>query len=315
MVGGGVVGSAVAYRAAGLGADVTLVDAGEGRASDVPGALLNPVRGQNGRVDPDALAGLAETWALVDALAARGFAVPHGRTGVLRPVPDERAREKWAANLPPDLDHAWLDPTGAPGLAPGWHAVLSLPGGGWLDGAAFTAALRAASGARTVAGWATEWDGRGVTLASGEHLDAERVVWCGGSIGASRAGLAATHRRGSLLLTSRPAAPVPLSFGVYAAPAATGGVLGATFEVPSPAFDDRPPALASLAWLLGKAATLLADLSPEVTGRWTGSRLSTAFAGRRPDGSFVLSGLGSKGFLLGPLLARRLVEDPVFAGP
>ena len=58
--------------------------------------------------------------------------------------------------------------------------------------------------------------------------------------------------------------------------------------------------------LLGKGAALC-DLSGlRVTGHWTGSRLSGLKVGRDESGAWHLSGLGSKGFLLGPLLAREL---------
>lgn len=314
VIGGGVAGSAVAYFAARAGAKVTLVDAGEGAASRVPSALLNPVRGQNGKVEPRALEGLALTWALVDALTAGGHSIPHARGGVLRPVPDEGVRERWSRQLPPDLLHEWLSGADVPHLAPGWSSVLCLPTGGWLDGAAFTRALLRASGARVRSGWASDLRANGATL-NGVFLPADRVVWCGGSVGAAKAGITGQHRAGSLLLLDRAPTPVPLSFGVYAAPAARGGVLGATFEAPRNEFALQPPPLRSLAWLLDRGARLLRDLSPATTGVWSGSRLSTRSVGPQPNGTWNLAGLGSKGFLLGPLLARELTACPEFWFP
>ncbi len=308
VVGGGVAGGALAYFASLRGAEVILVDAGEGAASTVPAALINPVRGQGGTVDPDAVAGAKLTWQLVGSLVRAGHSVPHGRTGVRRPVPGEDTRRRWAANLPPDLEHAWLEPGTVSGLADGWHAVLDLPLGGWLDGAAFCAALRAASGAQVVSGWAAKLEAGRVTLEEGDTIEADRVIFAGGSVGASRLGWPGQHRAGSVLLLERSPVTVPLSFGVYATPAAGGGVLGASFEAPSPEYAPNGLPSESLAWLLAGAGRLLRSELLKQTGSWTGSRLSTRCVGRRADGTWALTGLGSKGFLLGPLLARRMIE-------
>ena len=132
------------------------------------------------------------------------------------------------------------------------------------------------------------------------------VLHCGGSVGSGWANEGRTHRMGSLLTLDRAPAALPLSFGAYLAPAATGGVLGATYETPAPHWPPPALPLASLGWLLNKGETL-ADLGGVgVTGRWTGSRLSGLRHGQDARGVWHLSGLGSKGFLLGPLLARDL---------
>lgn len=304
MVGAGVAGASVAFFAARDEHDVIVVDAGFGRASDVPSALVNPVRGQSGRVDEGALEGMRLTWSLLAEVQARGFEVPHGRTGVWRPVPDERTRAKFEASLPSGLAHAWHLPEEVPGLAAGWHSVLELPEGGWLDGPAFVSALLAASGARLERGFASRIE-RDRVIVGEDTFSADVVVRCGGSVG-SRGG---THRSGTMLLLDAAPSAVPLSFGVYAAPDARGGVLGSTFEAPTTRYVAASPPLSSLAWLMGKASGLLADLSPRVTGTWTGTRFSNASAGRLPDGTWALTGLGSKGFLMGPLLARNLTSE------
>ncbi|MDB5045048.1 MAG: oxidoreductase, partial [Deinococcus sp.] len=225
---------------------MTVIDAGLHAASTVPAALLNPVRGQSGAVDAGAPEGMALTWALVQTLIAAGHDVPHGKTGVLRPVPDARTRARFEQRLPGDLTHRWLAPAESPvPLSPGWDAVLHLPEGGWLDGGAFTRALLTDSGARVVRGRARSWDAGSVTLEDGQRLAAGAVVWCGGSVGASWVGAScmgaewtganevatghpASHRAGTMLLLSRPATSVPVSFGAYLSPAQVGGVLGAT---------------------------------------------------------------------------------------
>lgn len=309
VIGGGIAGACTAYFAARAGAEVTLIDAGQARASGVPAALINPVRGQNGRVEPRAVAGMRQTWALLDALMEAGFELPHGRAGLYRPVPDAPTEQRWAANLPDDLSHAWRSADQVPGLAPGWHCALFVPEGGWLDGGAFVRALISASGARVIRARARRWSQNRATLSTQQDVAADLVFWCGGSVGAGWAGLDAQHRGGSLLTLDRAPAPLPLSFGVYASPAAVGGVLGATFEAPSSTCAVDGPAPRSLAWLTERAGRLLADPAPAVTGMWSGSRLSGLRCGRGLDGVWTLAGLGSKGFLLGPLLARHLVGD------
>ncbi|WP_082869829.1 NAD(P)/FAD-dependent oxidoreductase [Deinococcus puniceus] len=317
MIGAGVAGASVAYFLALAGATVTVLDAGLHAASTVPAALLNPVRGQSGAVDAGAVEGMALTWELVQTLVGGGYDVPHGKTGVLRPVPDARTRARFEKRLPAELAHTWLTPAESPvPLSPGWDAILHLPEGGWLDGAAFTRALLAASGARVVLGQARKWDATSVELHGGTRLEGKAVVWCGGSVGASWAGHPATHRAGTMLLLSRPVSPLPISFGAYLSPAAPsgkalGGVLGATFEEPSLTFNAGPLPLGSLDWLL-KKGDALADMSGvQVTGRWSGSRLSGLRVGQTQQGWWQLTGLGSKGFLLGPLRARELAGQVV----
>ena len=88
-------------------------------------------------------------------------------------------------------------------------------------------------------------------------------------------------------------------------------MLGATFEAPT---NSHAEALAlglplkSLDWLLAKGAALSDLRGVGVTGRWTGVRLSPLRCGPDESGVWHLSGLGSKGFLLGPLLGKGLVE-------
>lgn len=319
VIGGGIAGASAAYFLSRLGVRVTVIDAGIHAASSVPSALINPVRGQSGGVDARALEGMALTWALLRELSGGGHDVPHAQTGVLRPIPDDPARARFERRLPPALAHRWLGRAERPApLSPAWAHALWLPEGGWVDGAALVRALLAASGAEVVRGRAVRWTAHSAEVAgaAGDHsLPAafQAVVHCGGSVGSGWAGERRTHRMGSLLTLDRAAADVPLSFGAYLAPAASGGVLGATYETPAQGWPEPALPLTSLGWLLGRGEAL-ADLGGvRVTGRWTGSRLSGLRHGRDDSGVWHLSGLGSKGFLLGPLLARELAEQVVDA--
>ncbi|WP_261663970.1 FAD-binding oxidoreductase [Deinococcus sp. Marseille-Q6407] len=321
VVGAGIAGAAVAYWAAQAGWQVTVVDAGPGTAaSEVPSALLNPVRGQSGKVPARAAEGLALTWALIEQMETQGQLVPHGRTGVLRPVPDEATQQRFQRNLS-GLEHSWWAPQEVPDLAPGWQAALFLPQGGWVDGAALCRALLNVSGARRVTGRVVAAEGSWVQLADGTRLAADALVWCGGSFGSDMRPEgqqpAQGHRAGTLLRLAQSPGPRPLSFGGYLAPAAVGGILGATFERPTAHWSAVQLPLSSLDWLLERGGRLRSLAGLEVSGQWSGTRLSGLRAGpadlgtAAPEqgraGQWELTGLGSKGYLLGPLLARELV--------
>lgn len=305
VAGAGIAGASLAYQAAQRGWRVTVVDPqnGEG-ASQVPAALLNPVRGQGGRVAPRALAGLARSWALIAEVQA-AYAVAHGRSGVLRPVPDQAHYEAWRAHLPAELSR-WLRPQEA-GLGPQWYRALEVSQGGWVDGGGLVRALLQASGSTLLKGRVQGWGARQVTLCGGQSIRADAVVNCTGAAGAVRG--EGVHRAGSLLLIQG-APERPISYGAYLSPAAAGGVLGATFEAPQRSEADARalgvPA-ASMRWLLEKGEAL--GNWSEVTGYWSGVRLS-GIPLAQPDaaGVYHLRGLGSKGFLLGPLLASELLE-------
>ncbi|GEM49809.1 NAD(P)/FAD-dependent oxidoreductase [Deinococcus cellulosilyticus] len=306
IVGGGIAGSALAYFATKEGLETVLVDAGKHAASDVPSALINAVRGQNGHVVEGGLEGARFTFALLDELSAAGFEVPHSRAGIYRPVPDEKTFLKWMKNLPENYPHEWLEQAPAEvHLQEHWYRVLYLPVGGWVDGQAFCAALRIASGARVIRQTAVSIVPDRVVLQDQTALEGT-VVFCGGSYGASQAGFAGTHRRGSLLLLQDTLSPLPVSFGIYATPARKGGVLGSTFETPEDRCSPQGLPLKSLNWLLEKARLTFRTLEPNFSGVWTGVRYSGATL---PEGLLTLTALGSKGFLLGPKLARDMVQQ------
>ncbi|GGJ30556.1 NAD(P)/FAD-dependent oxidoreductase [Deinococcus roseus] len=306
VVGGGIAGSSLAYFAARAGIQTILIDAGKHTASDVPSALINPVRGQNGHVVEGGLEGAQFTFALLDELQKQGFEVPHSRAGVYRPVPDEKTFLKWVKNLPEGYPHEWLDR--APlqtNLQDHWHKVLFLPVGGWVDGKAFCTALQEASKAQILRQTAVSIRPDGVVLQDQTFLQGT-VVFCGGSHGATLAGFAGTHRRGSLLLLNDTLSPLPVSFGIYATPSRKGGVLGSTFETPSTECRPYGLPLSSLSWLMEKARLTFKTLQPDLSGVWTGVRYSGATL---PEDLLTLTALGSKGFLLGPKLARDRVEQ------
>lgn len=338
LVGGGIAGASLAYFLSRLGHGVTVLDAGLDTASQVPSALLNPVRGQSGQVDAQMIAGMRFTWQLVTDLQAQGFGIRHQRAGLWRPLPNDKTQAKFCRNLPADLPHSWHSAEALSGTLSGdWPHLLFIPEGGWLVGAELVQALLAAAqqrGAKLLRGRALSWTSNTMQTEQ-EQLKGAAVVFCGGSLGASWRNQASrsrghssleqtaeVHRAGTLLYLDHVPAQT-LSFGAYLTPTTSiptkpavagqdlpiprlAGVLGATFEAPSSQHAAGPLPLESYSWLLAKGAALVPLEGRSVTGSWTGVRLANLRAGQAAGGHWELTGLGSKGFLLGPLLASQL---------
>jgi len=307
IIGAGIAGAAAAYFAAQRGFAVTLIDAGQGTASLVPTALINPVRGRAGKIIDGGASAARFTFSLVSSLLAAGHVIPHG-LGLWRPVPDLATRQSWQEALAkvPDLPHSWHEVPFELGLKEEWHSALFLPESGWLETAPFLAALISASGAKTIKARVIDHPRciKGemvVTLENGETLTAERALWCGGALGATQNHLGrATFRPGSFAILNRQLSPLAMSFGLYSAPFGGASVAGPTREPRSARYDDsdNPRALAALAtridamWREGS----------EIASHFRGVRLEAA-----PDEPHCesLTGFGGRGFLLAPISAAR----------
>lgn len=321
VVGGGIAGWSAARFATGRGCAVTLIDAGIDRASDLPVALVNPVRGRQGRVVARGIEGMRATFALVDALRAEGHAIAHGR-GLFRPLigasPDRAA---WAARLPSDLRWRWHAAAPASlGLVDRVPAIEWLDAG-WIAPRGLLAAL-ATCGARSVVGEVVDVDPSSVVLASGERFVADHVVWCGGAWGASRLDRAMRHadlanddghyRPGSLVVAPRALASDALAFGLYVVPldrrhgvdADAMTILGPTSEASRSVYPDGEVPADAVDALAAHIARTLREPST-ITPAWRGVRLSRLSSRARATLGAVptITALGSRGYLTGPLLA------------
>ena len=323
VVGGGIAGWSAAWFAMRRGASVTLIDAGVDRASDLPVALVNPVRGRQGRVVARGIEGMKATFALVDGLVADGHSIVHGR-GVFRPLPPgSRDRATWAARLPDDLRWRWHDE--APptlGLVDAGPA-LELPEAGWIAPRGLLDALTTC-GARRVHAEALRVDPTSVELAGGERLTADRVVWCGGAWGASRLDRSPAHeelanddghyRPGSLVVAPGTLTAEALAFGLYAVPldprhgidADALTILGPTREASRNAYPEgevMPEAIEALR--VDIAAVLRAPAA--ITPLWRGVRLSRLSSRARAQLADLqtITTLGSRGYLMAPLFAAE----------
>lgn len=324
IVGGGIAGWSAAYFAARAARQVTLVDAGIHRASDLPVALVNPLRGKAGRLVPRGIEGMRATFALIDALRDAGHRIEQGR-GLFRPLIDvglpAHQREYWKARLPEACAFEWRD--AAPpslGLAQPVPA-LYLPEAGWVAPRGLLDALRIASRATLLEeeALAIEVDPRTragvVSLAGGSRLAARSLLWCGGAWGASRLDCEgddrtdgdAIYKPGCLVVMPGTLTRDAMSFGLYAIPLPDGSTLvGPTREPSQPGFpDDGIPGI-PVARLQDRVAQVFGT-RVKPSSIWRGVRLvhpSAAVAQRLRDVASITS-LGSRGFLMAPLLASE----------
>jgi D-amino-acid dehydrogenase len=193
VVGAGLVGLALAYELACLGATVTVVDgAHPGRATDAGAGILSPVTS----AEAD-----AEVWpflrqcgahypALLERLAADGAdleATGYQRCGILSLVlrPNE---EEWFAPFAELVlrrapgEAAEISPSEAGSLFPPLgpvHRVLHAPGSARVDGRGMAAALRGAARARGVAFVAGVVDGVTGGGAGGRSVTSVQVEGAG----------------------------------------------------------------------------------------------------------------------------------------
>lgn len=338
VVGAGIVGSACAYAASVLGADVTLVDADRtGRATSAGAGIISPWSSAVDDPDWHALAcSAARAYpALVAALAAEGeTALGYRQVGALVLADTaERQREisqrllARQAQWPEMGDISSLDPAQArdlfPPLRPDVRAV-HIGGAARVDGRLISAALRRAAGrngATILPGEAVlrcaHGTVEGVTV-DGQFLPADAVVAATGAwtdAFLEPAGLAAgvTAQRGQIVHiglgmtdTSRWPAILPGGTGHYLLAFDDSRVVaGATRESGS-GFDYRVTP--------GGLAEVLHQALAVAPGLASGTYLETRIGfrpmgpGIRPllgplpgaDGLVVATGLGASGLTMGP---------------
>jgi glycine oxidase len=341
VVGGGVIGAAVAWTLARAGLAVTLLERGTlaGEASGVAAGMLAPLSESHeaGALTRAGLASLALFPALVEELRdATGIDAELDRSGCLRVPADEAEAEALLARA--DDERRWLDAREVRRLAPGLvhegRGALFAPREAHVRSALLTRAFAAGAalrGARLETGVAAHGllrDGArvcGVASSAGER-PAGAVVLCPGPFAAACAAwlgedarIPVEPVRGQLVqLAPEPgAAPRTIVWGrdVYLVPRRDGSlVAGATVE--RVGFDARVTA-EGVAALLAAARSLLPALA--------GARFLGAAAGLRPDtpdhlplvgpwpdaaGLVLAAGHYRCGVLLAPLTGR-LVADGI----
>ncbi|RMH59716.1 MAG: FAD-binding oxidoreductase [Bacteroidetes bacterium] len=302
-------------------------------ASGAAAGLANPFMGRRARPVwrmPEALDALHEARARADAEAAFTAA------GVLRPALDARQAEPFRQTADRFPDRAcWLPAPAVTERYPAVHAphgALLVTAGGAVAVPAFVEAMLAAArkrGAEVHTGhrlraWG-EHDGIAyVDLDSGERLHAGTVLLAMGYGGLLHPALSNLHLhgvKGQTVRLRRPAGlePLPpLSGSGYVVPDGETLVLGSSYEH---TFDDLRPSPEQTRRILDQARRMVPTLPDAALVEETAGVRVGVPGTRRPllgplpghRRCWIFTGLGSKGLLMAPLLARwlpRALTDP-----
>jgi glycine oxidase len=344
VVGGGAIGLAIAWRAAGAGMAVTVVDERPGRgASWAAAGMLAPVTEVHYGERPLLALNLASAarWpgfaAEVEEVAGRPVGYrPGGTLAVARDADDNAALEDlYQLQLRCGLEVERLGSRECRRLEPGLHPSIRggvlAAGDHQVDNRALVEALLVAcqrAGVRMVEDRATELATEadrvtGVVLAGGGTAGGGSVVLAAGCWSGSLGGLAAEVLppvrpvKGQLLYLRGPA-DQPLcsrnvrGLEVYVVPRGDGRVVvGATVE--EQGFDTRVTA-GAVGDLLRAALELLPDvaeleLAETVTGLRPGSPDNAPMLGPAgPEGLVVATGHYRNGILLTPVTADAIAE-------
>lgn len=301
VIGGGIAGASLARAARAEGLAVTVIDDPDSvAASGNPAALVTPALdaggGPRAALHAQALARAATLYeAQPGAVIARE---------VLQLATTERDTVRFAKVAEQDLFE--------PGAMRVVDAGLAMATSLVIEPSIVTSAWSGEVVRRRVAQLERDGDGWRLLDAGGDLiLRADRVALAGGIATADRLPLPLKPVRGQASWT-RAQAPAPTAFGGYAIPTRAGVLFGATHDRGDTATDvrseDHARNLDTLSKGLPDLASALADKAVE--GR-AAIRATTPdrmpLAGIGGDGVLVLTGLGSRGFCLAPLLAEHLV--------
>lgn len=342
VIGAGIAGGTMARALAVRGLRPALIDPAPGAgASGNPAGLIAPRLPRQPTPQGRVMAqGYPYAVRFYDALASEGAPVwlgPRGAAALARnDDEDERQQRAVAAfGLPSDvmcrLSAAELSARlGAAVTSPG----LWFPQAGTLSPEAVTKHLRSDAPVRRkkVAAFAPSENGWNVTFEGGGSLSVDAVVFCAGTgildLLADRDWPVRANRGQLSYLRSQEVSPKhAVTFGGYLTPAVpvAGGealILGATYarrdEVPADDWsklrdEDHAENLAGLK----EHFPVLGDA--DVIGGRTALRATVRdylpLAGAIGDGTWILGGLGSRGFLTAPLLAECVADAMTGATP
>ncbi|MCY1646770.1 tRNA (5-methylaminomethyl-2-thiouridine)(34)-methyltransferase MnmD [Caulobacter sp. SL161] len=314
IIGGGIAGAALARAARAAGLEVTVIDDADAvAASGNPAALVTPALDAGG--GPRAALYAQALSRAVTLYEAQPDAVI--ACGVLQLAAGERDPARFATVADQDLfepgDMRTLEAEDTRARLETPTPALAMAGARVIAPAEVTAAWAGSVVRRRVA--KAERDGEGWRLldAAGETImRADRLALAGGAAGADLLAEAPLRPvRGQASWTRGHGAPAT-AFGGYAIPTREGLLFGATHDRDDTQTDvrseDHARNLATLAKGLPALAARLADSTFEgraAVRATTPDRLP--LADLREDGVIVLTGLGSRGFCLAPLLAEHLV--------
>lgn len=293
IVGQGLAGCCLGWHLRWAGADFRgLDDARKGAASPVAAGLLNPVTGKN--FEPswrigDFLPEAVEFYGKVGAEIGKQLWFP---LSVVRLVSEKEWRKVSGKLERPEVE-PWVE--GVEENVDGWRAAVTLRGGGRVDVKGFCEGSR------------------GKFEMGNSELGNVGVVRCEGAFGLMK-GAMGEHRcaKGEILTVRIPggdASRILIGGGGWLVPLGDGVFkVGATYEWNE--LDGEPTEAGRLrvTEILSRLGVGEWDLVAHEAGIRPIVRRSMPLIGRLPDGSVGFNGLGSKGSLYAPGVARRLVE-------
>jgi glycine oxidase len=308
IVGGGIVGLSIAYRAQQRGLEVLVLDAGERPAADVAAGMLAPVTEAEFGEDPSL--GL-ESLALYPAFCAElGVELRGGGTLVVARDADDAAvlDRLHAFRVGLGLDGERLLPTAARrregALAPSVRLAYEVPSDRSVDPRALLAALRGRVPVRRE---------RVTDLSS---LDAEHVVLAAGAWSGTLTDVPVRPVKGQILRLRDPRGPGLVertirTLDAYMVPRADGTyLLGGTLE--ERGWDAAPTAGAVFELVRDMSEVVPGVLELELEEVAVGFRPATPdnapIIERRADGLIVAAGHWRNGVLLAPVTAERVAD-------
>jgi glycine/D-amino acid oxidase-like deaminating enzyme len=303
IVGQGLAGTCLAWEFLNRGVDFRIVDRGHGGSSRVAAGLINPVTGKNFEPTPHIAGFLPEAIAFYKNFAARFNLTVWHDAPILRLAADEREWNKMLEKRErPDVA-CWLADNGAIHQTAGWLGALKLTGGGRIDTRVFLDTSREV------------FQSHGIYQnVEYKHDDVGPRIWCDGATGLI-AGRHGPHRsaKGEILTLHAPTwdqTHIRIGAGGWLIPLGNQHFkAGSTYE-----WDqlDEIPTAEGLDKVSSIARRLGGDADFQVTAHEAGIRpilrRSEAVIGPIGESEWMFNGLGSKGSLFAPGMARRLAE-------
>jgi len=295
IVGQGLAGTCLAWEFWNRGLDFSLIDREEGGSTRVAAGLINPITGKN----------FEPSWRIVEFLPeALVFYGKLARTlgvqlwyplPVLRLVGSEKEWTKISSKLGDEAVKPW---GGNIVPAPeGWVAAVEVTGGGRLDTRTFAEASRAFFQEKGI--YQRQIDGAG------------KRIWCEGAVGLI-AGKYGDHRsaKGEILKIRAEGwdeTQVKVGGGGWLLPMGNGLFrAGANYEWNE--LDERPTEKGRefVERIIRKLGGENFEVVEHLAGVRPILRKSQPLIGRLDNGDWLFNGLGSKGSLYAPGVARRL---------
>lgn len=303
IVGQGLAGTCLAWELWHRGVEFRIVDRERGGSSRVAAGLINPVTGKNFEPTPRIAEFLPEALEFYQKIEERFSMRLWHPLPILRLACDER---EWLKMLEkrerPDVA-CWLADEGAPRLMDGWHGALELHGGGRIDTRAFLDTSRDLFRERGI-----------YQHAEITPDDSSPHIWCDGAAGLVL-GRHGPHRcaKGEILtlrIDDWNPSHIRIGAGGWLVPLGNGMFkAGSTYEWDqldeSPTQEGREKVL-SIARRLGSWGDV--EVIAHEAGIRPILRRSEALIGPLGDGNWMFNGLGSKGALFAPGMARRLAD-------